>query len=102
LASTVAGLREWVIPVVLGEQRGDSDSAMAMKAVKALADTLNVPVNTVNSMDQLDEILPTLVARARRTYLREGAVDPAVVLSRRPGRLRDENQRNAEAGDVDE
>lgn len=107
LTSTFAGLPKWVVPLVLDGQRGDpgSDSAMAEKAVEALASALQVPVNRlnrVNSMDQLDEILPTLVARARRTYLRKGAVYPPPGPSVYPGRLRDEYLRNAEVSEADE
>ncbi|MGH3616083.1 MAG: TIR-like protein FxsC [Pseudonocardia sp.] len=90
-----AALPKWVVPLVLDGQQGDpsSGSAMAEKAVEALGSALQVPVNRVNSMDQLDEILPTLVARARRIYLREGPVFPPVGSSKRPGRLRDEDFR---------
>ncbi len=104
LTSTFAGLPKWVVPLVLDGQRGDpgSDSAMTEKAVEALDSALQVPVNRVNSMDQLDEILPTLVARARRRYLREGQVFPPVGSSKRPGRLRDEDLRNAEVSETDE
>ncbi|MGH3612612.1 MAG: TIR-like protein FxsC [Pseudonocardia sp.] len=91
LTSTFAGLPKWVVPLVLDGQRGDpsSDSAMAEKAVEALDSVLQVPVNRVNSMDQLDEILPTVVARARRTYLGEGPVFPPVGPSKRRVGLRD-------------
>lgn len=104
LTSTFAGLPKWVVPLVLDGQPGDpgSGSAMAENAVEALDSALQVPVNRVNSMDQLDEILPTVVARARRTYLREGPVFPPVGLSKRPGRLRDEDLRNAEGSETDE
>lgn len=104
LTSTFAGLPRWVLPLVLDGQRGDPgpDSAMAEKAVEGLANALQVSVNRVNSMDQLDEILPNVVARARRTYLREGPVFPPVGPSKRPGRLRDEDFRNAEVGETDE
>lgn len=104
LTSTFASLPEWVVPLVLDEQRGKPGSASAMteKAVEALNNTLQVPINRVNSMNQLDEILPTIVAKARRTYLREGPVFPPVGLSKRPGRLRDENRRNAEGSESDE
>jgi hypothetical protein len=104
LTSTFAGLPKWVVPLVLDDQRREpgSDSAMAEKAVEALDNALRVPVNRVNSMDQLDEILPTVVARARRTYLRKGPVFPPAGSSKRPGRLRDENFRNAEVSETDE
>ena len=104
LTSTFAGLPKWVVPLVLDGQRGDpsSDPPVTKKAVEALGSALQVPVNRVNSMDQLDEILPTLVARARRTYLREGPVFPPVGFSRRPGRLRDEDLRNTEVSETDE
>jgi len=104
LTSTFAGLPKWVVPLVLDEQRWNpgSGSAMTAKAVEALDSTLQVPVSTVNSMDQLDEILATVVARARRTYLREGPVFPPVGSSKRPGRLRDEDLRNAEGSETDE
>jgi hypothetical protein len=104
LTSTFAGLPKWVVPLVLDGQRGDpsSDPPVTKKAVEALGSALQVPVNRVNSMDQLDEILPTLVARARRTYLREGPVFPPVGPSRRPGRLRDEDLRNTEVSETDE
>ncbi|MDQ2879748.1 MAG: TIR-like protein FxsC [Actinomycetota bacterium] len=104
LTSTFVGLPEWVVPLVLDGQRGapGSDSAMAKKAVEELDSALQGPVNRVNSMDQLDEILPTMVARARRTYLREGPVYPPAGPSKRPGRLRDEDLRNAEVSDADE
>jgi len=104
LTSTFAGLPEWVVPLVLDEQRWNpgSGSAMAEKAVEALDSALQVPVNRVNSMDQLDEILPTAVARARRTYLREGTVFPPPDSSKRPGRLRDEDLRNVEGSETDE
>ncbi|MGH3921288.1 MAG: TIR-like protein FxsC [Pseudonocardiaceae bacterium] len=102
LASIFAGLPKWVIPLVLDGQRGDPsvDPAMAEEAVKALGSALQVPINRVNSMDQLDEILPTLVARARRTYLREGQVFPPVGPAKRPGRLKD--FRTGEVSETDE
>ncbi|MCA1693086.1 MAG: toll/interleukin-1 receptor domain-containing protein [Actinobacteria bacterium] len=104
LTSTFAGLPEWVVPLILVEQRGDpsSDPPVTKKAVEALDSALQVPVNRVNSMDQLDELLPTVVARARRTYLREGRVFPPVGPSKRPGRLRDEDLRNVEGSETDE
>jgi len=107
LTSTFASLPEWVVPLVLDEQREDPDSDSALadkadKAVEALSSVLQVPVNRVNNMDQLDEILPTAVARARRTYLRLGPVFPPVGPSIRPGRLRDEDLRNAEVSETDE
>ncbi len=104
LTSTFAGLPKWVVPLVLDGQRGEPgpDSAMAEKAVQALGSASQVPVNRVNSVDQLDEILPTVVARARRTYLREGPVFPPVGSSKRPRRLRDEDLRNAEVSETDE
>jgi len=104
LTSTFAGLPEWIVPLVLDDQRWNpgSGSAMAAKAVEALDSALQVPVSTVNSMDQLDEILATVVARARRTYLREGPVFAPVGSSKRPGRLRDEDLRNAEGSETDE
>jgi len=104
LTSTFADLPKWVVPLVLAEQRGSpgSGSAMAEKAVEALDSVLQVSVNRVNSVDQLDEILPTVVARARRTYLREGAVFSPVRPSKRPARLRDEDLRNAEGSETGE
>ena len=104
LASTFAGLPKWVVPLVLDGQRGDPtlDSAMTEKAVEALGSALPVPVNRVNSMDQLDEILPTLVTRARRTYLREGPVFPPPGSSKRPGRLRDAGTPNASGNETRE
>ncbi|MGH3695994.1 MAG: TIR-like protein FxsC [Pseudonocardiaceae bacterium] len=102
LTSTFADLPKWVVPLVLDGQRGGSDSVMAEKAVEALGSALHVPVNRVNSMDQLDEILPTAVARARRTYLREGPVFPPVGSSKRPGRLRDAGPPNAKQNDTRE
>jgi hypothetical protein len=104
LTSTFADLPKWVVPLVLAEQRGSpgSGSTMAEKAVEALDSVLQVPVSRVDSVDQLDEILPTAVARARRTYLREGRVFPPVRPSKRPGRLRDEDLRNAEGSETGE
>ena len=104
LTSTFAGLPKWVVPLVLAERRGSpgSGSAMAEKAVEALASALQVPVSRVNSVDQLDEILPTVVARARRTYLREGPVYPPVGSSPRPPRLRENDLRNAEGSETGE
>jgi len=104
LTSTFAGLPKWVVPLVLGEQRGTPGlgSAMAEKAVEALGSTLQVTVNRVNSVDELEEILPTVVARARRTYLREGPVSPPVGPSPRPPRLRENDLRNAEGSETGE
>jgi len=104
LTSTFADLPKWVVPLVLAEQRGSpgSGSTMAEKAVEALDSVLQVPVSRVDSVDQLDEILPTAVARARRTYLREGAVFPPVRPSKRPARLRDEDLRNVEGSETGE
>jgi len=103
LTSTFAGLPEWVVPLVLDEQRWNpgSGSAMAEKTVEAMYSALQVPVNRVNNMDQLDEILPTVVARARRTYLREGPVSAPVGRSKRPARLRDGDRRNVEGSETD-
>jgi len=104
LTSTFADLPKWVVPLVLGEQRGSPGlgSAMAEKAVEALGSTLQVSVNRVNSVDELEEILPTVVARARRTYLREGPVSPPVEPSPRPPRLRENDLRNAEGSETGE
>ncbi|MDQ3150426.1 MAG: TIR-like protein FxsC [Actinomycetota bacterium] len=104
LTSTFADLPKWVVPLVLGEQRGTPGlgSAMAEKAVEALGSTLQVSVNRVNSVDELEEILPTVVARARRTYLREGPVSPPVERSTRPPRLRENDLRNAEGSETGE
>lgn len=104
LTSTFTGLPTWVVPLVLDGPRGDlgSDSSLAETAVEALGGALQVTVNRVNSMDQLDKILPTLVARARRTYLREGQVFPPPGPWTRPRRLRDENLRNTEVSETDE
>jgi len=104
LTSTFAGLPKWVVPLVLAEQRGNPGlgSTMAEKAVEALASTLQGTVNRVNSVDQLDEILPTVVARARRTYLREGSVYAPVGSSPRPPRLRENDLRNAEGSETGE
>jgi len=104
LTSTFAGLPKWVVPLVLAEQRGEqgAGSAVAEKAVEALASALQVPINRVNSVDQLDEILPTVVARARRTYLREGPVYPPVGSSPRPARLRENDLWNAEGSETGE
>lgn len=104
LTSTFAGRPDWIVVLVLDVQRGEPgpDSAMAEQAVQALERASQVPVNRVTSMDQLDEILPTVVARARRTYLREGPVFPPDGSSKRPPRLRDEDLRNAELGETDE
>ena len=91
LTSIFVGLPKWVVPVILDEQRENSGSGSVMveKAVKALDSALQVPVSRVGSVDQLDEILPTVVARARRTYLKEGPVFPPVGSPPRPPRLRD-------------
>ena len=104
LTSTFADLPKWVVPLVLGEQRGSPGlgSAMAEKAVEALGSILQVTVNRVNSVDELEEILPTVVARARRTYLREGPVSPPVEPSPRPPRLRENDLRNAEGSETGE
>jgi len=104
LTLAFARLPRWVVPLVLDEQRENSGSgsAMAEKAVEALDNAVQVPINRVNSMDQLDEILPTVVARARRTYLREGPVFPPPGPSKRPGRLRDEDLRNAKESETGE
>lgn len=104
LRSTFAGLPKWVVLLVLDGLRGDPgpDSVMAEQAVQALGGAVQIPVNRVNSMHQLDEILPTVVARARQTYLREGPVSPPTGLSKRPGRLRDEDLRSTEVSETDE
>jgi len=104
LTSTFADLPKWVVPLVLGEQRGSPGlgSAMAEKAVEALGSILQVTVNRVNSVDELEEILPTVVARARRTYLREGPVSPPVEPSPRPPRLKENDLRNAEGSETGE
>lgn len=105
LTSTFASLPRWVVPLVLDEQRRDpgSDSTVAEKAVGELDTALRVPVNRVNSMKQLDDILPTLVARARRTYLKEGPVYPPAGPSKRPRLLfGDEDLRNTGVSTTDE
>ena len=99
LASTFAGLQDWVVPLVLDGGSGgpglDPASALAEKAVAALESARSVPVNRVNGMDKLEEILPTMVAKARRRYLRRGPGLPPAGPARRPARLRDADTPNA-------
>jgi len=109
LALTFAGLQDWVVPLVLDARRGgpglDSASALveaAVAAVEALESTRAVPVNRVSSMDKLEEILPTLVAKARRTYLRRGPVFPPAGPTKRPIRLRDVGVLNATGNETRE
>jgi len=104
LTSTFTGLPKWVVPLVLDEQRWNPGSgpAMAEKAVEALSSALQVSVKRVNSVDELEEILPTVVARARRTYLREGPVSPPVEPSPRPPSLKENDLRNAEGSETGE
>ena len=99
LASTFAALQDWVVPLVLdvgsGNPRLDPASELAEKAVEALESARGVPVKRVNGMDKLEKILPTMVAKARRTYLRRGPVFPPAGPAKRPARLRDAGTPNA-------
>jgi len=99
LASTFAGLQDWVVPLVLDARSGgpglDPASALAAKAVAALESARGMPVNRVDGMDKLEEILPTMVAKARRTYLRRGPVFPPAGPAKRPARLGDAGTPNA-------
>ncbi|MCA1600644.1 MAG: hypothetical protein LC776_03010, partial [Acidobacteria bacterium] len=104
LTSTFAGLPKWVVPLVLDEQRGNpgSGSAMAERAVEALESARDVPVNRVEGMDKLEEILPTMVAKARRTYLRRGLVFPPPGPASAPPRLRDAGTPNTTGNETRE
>jgi len=106
LASTFARLQDWVVPLVLDGGSGgpglDPASALAEKAVAALESARGVQVNRVDGMDKLEEILPTMVAEARRTYLRRGPVFPPAGPTRRPARLRDAGTPNATGNETRE
>ena len=88
LQSTFAGLPAWILPVIL-DPGGGPDSTHAVERVAALIGPQRTSATKIGSVDEFDEILPTLVARARRTYLRHGQVFPPDDSSPRPPRLRD-------------
>ena len=85
LRSTFAGFPAWVVPVILDP--GGPDPSRAAESVAALAGSPRTGAAKVASMDELDGLLPTLVAKARRTYLRHGQVFPPADPSPRPPRL---------------
>ncbi len=106
LASTFAGLPDWVVPLLLDthvEGSGpDPASALAEKAIAVLQSVRDVPVNRVDSMEKLEEILPTTVAKARRTYLRRGPVFPPAGPAKRRARLRDDGNPKATGNETRE
>ena len=53
-------------------------------------------------MDKLEETLPTMVAKARWTYLRRRPVFPPAGRARRPARLRDAGTPNATGNETRE
>jgi hypothetical protein len=111
LGTRFSALPPWIVPVVLDE-RQDSPGTLGpadqgSPAAAAVADELSrvrrgASVSRVQTMEQLDDVMPTLVARARRTYLREGPVFPPQGSAKRPGRLKDERRRDAERSRTDE
>jgi hypothetical protein len=89
LGSMVGKLPEWISPLVLDDPRGMPDLDPAARAVvtAALEDAAELNLSKVSSMNELDGILPRMIARVRRAYLREGRVFPPSGPSVRPPRL---------------
>lgn len=88
LGSMIAGLPDWITLLVLDPCLKHAGSTPIDQAVAVLASVRPAPVNRVPSMGALEGMLPDLMARARRTYLRAGRVFPPAETSRRPPRLR--------------
>jgi hypothetical protein len=89
LTSTFAGLPGWVVPLLLDEGRPGPVTALAESAAQALSGASGSSVVRVHDVRELDEVLPAVVARARRSFLRSGKVFPPPDTTRRPPRLRD-------------
>lgn len=89
-ARLLGGLPEWVLPVVLEEprERLGEHGAAVQAAIGKLEDAVSERLESASDMAQLEEILPSLVARARRRYLRQVRIDGISGSTRRP-RLRD-------------
>jgi FxsC-like protein len=75
VASTLAKLPEWIIPVILDDSAEARDPAGDVLANELVGPT-GSDLSRVGSMDELDEILPAVIARARRRYLRKGQAFP--------------------------
>ena len=91
LASRLRDLPPWVVPVVLEEPPDaiGAQPAIVQEAVTALRNAAAGRVESVHSMVQLDRILPAVVAKARRTYLRQLQITHVPEATKRPPRLRD-------------
>ena len=90
MAARLEGLPTWVLPVVLEEppERLGEHAAVVQATISRLKDAVAGRVESVSDMSQLERILPGLVARARRLYLRQVQIDGISGSPRRP-RLRD-------------
>lgn len=91
--SMVARLHDlppWVLPVVLEEprERLGEHAAAVQAAITRLKNAVKGRVESASDMAQLERILPGIVARARRQYLRQVQIDGISGSGRRP-RLRD-------------
>jgi TIR domain-containing protein len=90
ITARLRGLPPWVVPVVLEEPRerlGEQAAALAA-TISRVKNAVTGRVESVSDMSQLEQILPGLVARARRRYLRQVQIDGISGSGRRP-RLRD-------------
>jgi hypothetical protein len=85
-------LPEWVCPLVLDTPGDTAGSDQVHELAEWVRDALMRagagPVSSACSMAQLSELLPALVAKMRRSYLRTASVGPFTSSSPRPPRLR--------------
>ena len=78
VAALLEGLPSWVLPVVLEEpfdRLGEEHAAAVRATISRLEIVAAGHVETISDMSQLERILPGLVARAGRRYLRQVQID---------------------------
>jgi FxsC-like protein len=101
LAQAFDRLPDWVTVVVLRPE-GEPEPAAAVEAVKVIDSTRSGPARIVRDMRELADILPALIAKVRRSYLRTGEVfPPESATNRRPPRLRDSRRWRSEEPEHD-
>lgn len=91
LADRLRSLPTWALPIVLENTRdhsGPADTVMR-SAVAALKEAVRGRLGSVTSGLQVEQILPTVAARARRAYLKHVQLSHSPGGSRRPPRLGD-------------
>lgn len=90
IAARLGALPPWVLPVVLEEplERLGEQAPAVQATISKLKDAVTGRLESASDMAQLERILPGLVARARRRYLKQVQIDGIAGSGRRP-RLRD-------------